>query len=468
MIKFFHKVQRVYLGVDLIFILVSFYVPYVVRYNSLQSAYNKQFLPIISEDCFIFTLWAVLIVTFFTRNRLYATDRDLSIPRELLRVIICISCAAILTGSVMFFAKYKSFSGLVFLRHYVLLFVFLGGWRMIKRLILRRLISKGVHNINVLVVGTGQVARAVLREVERHPYWGFRVTGFLDDCEELFVENIPVLGKFSDFSAIAGSYSVDEVIVAVLSEKQAVSEVIEEAKKMDIGVRIVPSSFEEPLPALSLSYLGIIPALTRRAPDPLGTIFKKLFDFMVSLILAILFSPLFVIVGLLIKLCSDGPIFYVQQRVGFKGRVFDLYKFRSMIKDADRLKPKLLENNELKGDILFKIKKDPRITRLGKFLRKYSLDELPQLFNVLKGDMSLVGPRPPTIHEVEQYNHFHLERLSTKPGMTGLSQIRGRSDLPFHRWFRWDLWYIRNWSFGLDVQILLWTIPAVLKGKGAY
>jgi lipopolysaccharide/colanic/teichoic acid biosynthesis glycosyltransferase len=139
-----------------------------------------------------------------------------------------------------------------------------------------------------------------------------------------------------------------------------------------------------------------------------------------------------------------------------------------MVKNADELKATLLDRNEVKDGIIFKIRQDPRITRVGRLIRKYSLDELPQLFNVLKGDMGLVGTRPPTPEEVKKYNHDQMQRLSIRPGITGLSQIKGRSELTFRQWIKWDLWYINNWSFGLDLLILWWTIPAVLKGKGAY
>jgi len=144
-----------------------------------------------------------------------------------------------------------------------------------------------------------------------------------------------------------------------------------------------------------------------------------------------------------------------------------MYKFRTMVNNADDLRRELDEMNEMDGPV-FKIKDDPRITQVGKFIRRYSLDELPQLFNVFKGDMSLVGPRPPLAGEVEQYSHIHMQRLAIRPGMTGLSQVKGRSDLTFKNWVKWDLWYISNWSFGFDLQILWWTLPAVLAGKGAY
>jgi len=176
---------------------------------------------------------------------------------------------------------------------------------------------------------------------------------------------------------------------------------------------------------------------------------------------------LFALLAILIKLDSKGSVFYVSKRIGKKGKPFDFYKFRTMVVDAEKMLAQLRDKNETDGPI-FKMKNDPRITRIGRFLRRYSLDELPQLWNVLKGNMSIVGPRPPIPQEVKNYKEGQLKRLEIKPGITGLWQIRGRSDASFHRLIRWDIWYIRNWSLWLDLKIILKTIPAVLKGKGAY
>ncbi|MFA5276429.1 MAG: sugar transferase, partial [Candidatus Omnitrophota bacterium] len=168
-----------------------------------------------------------------------------------------------------------------------------------------------------------------------------------------------------------------------------------------------------------------------------------------------------------VKLTNPGPVFFVSKRSGKKGMAFDMYKFRSMVKDAEKQRDALSDKSEVKGPI-FKIKQDPRLTRIGKILRKYSLDELPQLFNILKGDMSLVGPRPFPVAESNKIEYQHIPRLNIRPGVTGLAQVKGRSNLKFNQWMRWDIWYMENWSFGLDIRILLWTIPAVFKGKGAY
>ena len=470
MIKSLRKTQPIYILIDLLLMLISFFVPYILRYNSFDGVSVRFYLPNFAEHCYIFTLWAIFIVISFKNKHLYSTDRNLSIPKELQQVIMRIFYTSVIVGSVVFFMKYKFFSRLVFAGNFGLLCTFLEGWRIIKRLILRKLVREGFHNINLLVVGTTKVYKMVLAEVKKQPHFGFKIIGFLDEHKKGNVDGIPVLGKLSDFAVVAKKYFVEEVIIIMPFTQKPVLELITQAQKMRLGVRVVPEHLEEPLPILGISYFGIIPLLTyQKQKKHLSEMSSKRFlDMGASLILmTLLFIPC-VIIAILIKIDSSGPVFCVQKRLGLKGITFNFYKFRSMFKDADKLKDQLLEKNESKDNVMFKIKKDPRVTKAGRFLRKYSLDELPQLFNVLKGNMSLVGPRPPLPDEVGKYNHDHIERLSVKPGITGLSQVRGRSDLSFSRWVRWDLWYINNWSFGLDIRILFWTISTVLKGKGAY
>jgi len=195
---------------------------------------------------------------------------------------------------------------------------------------------------------------------------------------------------------------------------------------------------------------------------------KRLFDIVVAAILLILLIPFFLTVALLIRLDSKGPFLFYQQRVGKQGKLFKMWKFRSMYADAEERLKELKKNNEMKGGVLFKMKQDPRITRVGRFIRKLSIDELPQLWNVLKGEMSLVGPRPPLPNEVAQYTPYQYQRLMIKPGITCIWQISGRSKIPFEQQVEMDLEYIEKQSFWLDIVILLKTIPAVLKANGAY
>jgi exopolysaccharide biosynthesis polyprenyl glycosylphosphotransferase len=470
MIRFSRKIQPVYIAIDMFLMAIAFFVPYVFKYNGIRNLFININLPNATEYCFVFVLEVIFIISTFKNKHLYGTDRELTIPREFTRVIICVFYTSIVVGSTVFFAHYLFFSRFVFVVNIALFVLLLGGWRILKRLILRKLIREGFHNINILIVGAGKVSELIVEEIKQRAYLGFNIVGFLDDTQNGCIYGKPVLGKLSDFVEVTKKYFVDNVIITMLPERKVIAELIEQIGKMQLGVMVVPEYFEGALPVVDVNRIGVIPVLTynTRKPHPSEAVSKRVFDFFVSLVLIVLLLPLLLIIAILIKFNSVGPVFFCSRRVGMKGINFNFYKFRSMVENADELKDKLLEQNEVRDKVMFKIKDDPRMTKLGKFLRRYSLDELPQLFNVLIGNMSLVGPRPPLLDEVEKYGHNHIDRLSIKPGITGLSQIKGRSDLSFSRWVRWDLWYINNWSFGLDLKILLETIPVVLKGKGAY
>ena len=337
-------------------------------------------------------------------------------------------------------------------------------------MIVRNLIKQGYYNINTLIVGAGRIGRLLVKELEKQPFLGLTAKGFLDDSKTGDIDGVAVLGKLSDFIDVCKRNFIDEVFITIPSEREQVAKIIQASKNMHLGIRVVPEKFEDALMEVTIAHLGVMPVLTyqERRIHRTEIFLKRCFDFIISSFAAIVLSPLFLLIAIAIKLDSPGPVFYRQKRMGMKGSFFYVYKFRSMVEGAEKLKESLEDMNEVRGGIIFKVKRDPRITRIGGFLRKYSLDELPQFFNVLFGQMSLVGPRPPLASEVEKYDIWHMDRLFIRPGMTGLSQIRGRSELSFHRWVRWDVWYANNWSFWLDLSILWRTIPTVLKGKGAY
>jgi len=462
------KIYSFYILMDLLFIGVSFLLSYLLRY--LGSIFQDSAAINPRQYFSFFMLWTVFILLVFSLRGLYHTDRSLTIPEEAFKTVTNILYVSILMSAVIFLTQYKFFSRLVFLLSFIFLCFFLSAWRITKRIILRRLIAEGFHNLNILIVGAGSSGIEVLGEIKRNPWWGFRVIGFLGEDVKKTVDGAAVLGAYRDFPRVVKKYFIDEVIITSPFDKEDISDLIKQAKELHVGIRLVPENLEEPPLVSNINYLGIIPLLTykerRRHPSELAL--KRIFDLTISMILLLLLSPAFLVTMILIKFDSKGPLFFVQKRVGFKGRVFNLYKFRSMVEEAESLKPALLPKNEIKDGVIFKIKDDPRVTPIGKFLRKYSLDELPQLFNVFIGDMSLVGTRPPMIDEVDKYTHDHMQRLVVRPGLTGLSQVRGRSELTFRNWVRWDMWYINNWSFWLDMKILWWTIPVVLKGKGAY
>ncbi len=459
------RIYSIYFLIDIVFIAISFYWPY--KFNSaLVPQYDP---PGLKSYLAVYFFWGVTLLFLLKNAFLYYTDRYLSISGEWLKVAKCILYASILAVLFIFILRITVFSRLVFVESTLSLLLSLSIWRTIKRICVRYLIQKGYANYNILIVGAGSAGLALAEEIKAFPYLGIKTIGFLDDTKTGKVNGSQVLGKIADMDKIVNRYFIDEVYVSIPSERKIVGEVIQKGARLGRTVRIVAEHFNMPYRQVKLNYIGAIPLMAyfEKGSQASDSISKRLSDILIAGLILTLFSPLFVIIAFLIKLESHGSVFYVSKRSGKKGVVFDLYKFRSMIKDADSFKESLRSKSEVEGPI-FKIRNDPRVTGIGRFLRRYSMDELPQLINVVKGDMSLVGPRPFPVEESDKVEYKHIPRLNIRPGITGLAQVKGRSDLKFNNWMRWDIWYVDNWSLGLDIKIILLTIPAVLKGKGAY
>lgn len=320
----------------------------------------------------------------------------------------------------------------------------------------------------VLIIGTDNRALKAAELFNNNPEWGIRVVGLLTNNKHE-VGKTPLTYKVEDLDSVLEKNIVDCVLFAGgldnLVQLQSIARRCE-IEGIDFAFTISTlgekfrNVFAVPLDGSSVVLLKSVP----RSPEEL--FFKRLFDIFASAILIILSLPLWLIIPILIKKDSPGPVFFCQERIGKNGRRFIMYKFRSMVVDAEKMQEKMRPLNEVDGPA-FKMKKDPRVTRFGKFIRRTSLDEFPQLFNVLKGDMSMVGPRPPIFEEVLQYRLWERKRLSVVPGITCLWQVSGRSELKFNEWMKLDIQYIENWSFTLDFKILMRTIPAVLSLKGA-
>lgn len=332
---------------------------------------------------------------------------------------------------------------------------------------------KGLNYRSLLIVGTGKRARHFIDLAVQHKEFGFKILGLIDDDavkkgQEL--HGCKVLGTLEDMREIILANVVDEVIFIVpRSWLNKIEELMSFCESQGLPVHLAVDYFELKLSRARLGNLADIPLLTfETGPGKLEHLFlKRLFDICVSSALLLIASPLFLIIAVLIKMFSPGRAFFRQERCSLNGRRFTLYKFRTMSEDAESRLSEVLPLNEMSGPV-FKISNDPRITGLGRFLRKFSLDELPQLYNVFKGDMSLIGPRPPLPSEVEKYDFWHRRRLSMRPGITCLWQVNGRSSIvDFDRWARLDLEYIDNWSLWLDLKIFFKTIPAVALGNGA-
>jgi exopolysaccharide biosynthesis polyprenyl glycosylphosphotransferase len=320
------------------------------------------------------------------------------------------------------------------------------------------------RSLNVLILGAGPTGRRLARYLRQNPQHRRVVRGFLDD------QNYPgfgVLGRVSDLAQVARAEFVDEVIVAFAGDPALIRWVNQEAHAQHLDLRLVPSLPESSLPDEWIDNWAGIPLITlHRESLPAGPLLiKRWLDVSLASLGLLLLGPMLLLLAALIRLDSLGPALYAAPRAGRKGRRFRCFKFRTMVRDADLGREELRARNEREGPC-FKLREDPRITRLGRWLRRYSLDELPQLWNVVRGDMSLVGPRPHPLDDCARYDLDHLRRLDVTPGMTGLWQVSARQSSSFRTNFQLDLEYIENWSLGLDLRILWATLAVVVRGTG--
>ena len=316
----------------------------------------------------------------------------------------------------------------------------------------------------ILLVGAGPAGRSIARALRNDPFHRAIVRGFVDDDLPLSPD---VLGRVEDLEWLARGEFIDEVILALPGEPERTREAAEAALRNHLDIRAVPDLPPGPWPDATVDSIGEVPVVTlHREPVPTAALFlKRLLDLSVAALALVLAAPVMAMVALFIRLESAGPIIYAAERTGAKGRRFRCYKFRSMVTNADHLKDDLRARNQREGPI-FKIVNDPRITRVGRFIRRYSVDELPQLWNVLRGEMSLVGPRPHPVDEVNHYELHHYRRLDVKPGITGLWQITARHSPSFDLNMHLDLTYIENWTMRLDLRILLQTIRVLFAPEG--
>ena len=337
------------------------------------------------------------------------------------------------------------------------------AWRRYQHQRFRRRLSSKSGARNVLIAGACSLGRKIADYLEQHPETDRTFCGFLDDWKPA---GDGVIGRTRDLAKLARSCFIDEVILASAYDRERVLLILREAQRLHLDVKIAPELFGC-APAPQTERIGdvLLVSLHEECPPFLGLMLKRALDMTGSALALVCLTPAWAVIALSIKLDSPGPILYAAPRAGRKGRPFRCYKFRTMVKDADLLKEKLRERNQRRG-AFFKITDDPRITRVGRFLRRYSLDELPQLWNVLIGDMSLVGPRPHPLDDFSAYAIEHLPRLDVTPGMTGLWQVTARRDPSFQTGVDLDLDYIRHWSLGMDMRILLKTAGAVFRGSG--
>jgi exopolysaccharide biosynthesis polyprenyl glycosylphosphotransferase len=352
------------------------------------------------------------------------------------------------------------------------------GSRLGQQKVLRSIRRRGHNARTLLLVGGGPRGRRFVARLHERPDLGYRLIGYVDDAvapgrEQLHEQlgGAPWLGTIDDLARVVAEEVVDEVVIAlpVKSHYERMEAIIALLEEQGITIHVVSDFFRRRLARCQPAELEDLPLVSLQSAPPLGWHMevKRAFDFVVAAALLVLLLPLFALVALVIKLDSRGPVFFVQERMGYNKRRFRLFKFRTMVVDAEARMKEIEHLNEKEGPI-FKIKNDPRITRVGRWLRRTSIDELPQFINVILGDISLVGPRPLSIRDALGLSEdWQKRRFSVKPGITGLWQVSGRSNLSFKQWMLLDLEYIDRWSLALDFKILLRTIPVVISGEGA-
>ncbi len=389
------------------------------------------------------------------------------------RIFNAVAKTLVLAFAFAFIFRPLVYSRLLILEAGVIMILLLSLQRAVVLLVRNRLRRKGIGVKRIVIVGAGEVGRRVMRTVVARLDLGYEIVGYVDDNPtkgEGEVGRFKGLGPIDNLAQIIDSKGVDEVIVTLpWTYHRRILSVLRECERRDVAARIVPDIFQLSLSHVEVSDLGGLPLISvdEISFSPVALVVKRVIDIVGALLVLILGAPLLGVIALAIRLDSPGPILFRQERVGQNHRPFTIYKFRSMRVGAELEQAELRDFNEADGP-LFKIRDDPRLTRVGAFLRHVSLDELPQLLNVLRGEMSLVGPRPPIPAEVAQYQAWHKQRLVVPPGMTGMWQVSGRSELTFDEMVLLDLYYIEHWSPWLDFKIMLRTIPTVLLGDGAY
>lgn len=414
-------------------------------------------------------LGMMLLIQGFMRSQgfLFAGKRERGLTEDLLFSAKATCYAFLMSIGITFLLKTTFIYSRVTLVTFAVLMLVEGVMlRAAYKYASHKLNERGLLQDRILIVGAGKVGNELQSTLEAEKRSKYKIIGYLDD----YKIGSEVIGKTTELESVLQNQHVDVVYITIPSERSVIESILHTIYKYNVDIRIIPEMFDRMSTVFafhtdsSQPYMEIVKTPLRG----INVLLKRLFDILISSVLLLLLSPLFLALGLWTKLDSKGPVFFKQVRVGKNGVPFSMIKFRSMRVDAERLREQLDKENTVSGGPAFKLKADPRVTRSGRWLRKYSLDELPQLWNVLRGHMSLIGPRPPLPDEVAQYTNYHWRRMDVLPGMTGLWQVSGRSDLDFESWIDLDIQYIERWSFALEMKILLKTIPVVIKGTGAY
>jgi exopolysaccharide biosynthesis polyprenyl glycosylphosphotransferase len=410
-------------------------------------------------------LWVLVLVLF----SVYDARRNLHVVDEMASLALGSLLAGVSLAGVLYLS-FRDISRVLFLSFLVLAFLLLLLWRLLVRIAFRWQILRGVQERRVLIVGAGKVGKEFERRVYEYETLGLRLVGFLDDDAGKRVKDKSILGRLDELSSVICEKKIDDVVFALPRRAyESLNRLTAELHCQPVRVWVIPDYFALALHQASVEEFAGIPMLDLRAPalSDYQRSVKRVFDLVLTIGAMPLVLPLMGVIAVAIRLDSPGPVLFLQKRAGENGRLFEMYKFRTMVQNADAMRL-ISEYRDEQGNPIHKMRNDPRVTRVGRFLRRTSLDELPQLFNVLKGEMSVVGPRPELPFLVDHYELWQRKRFAVPQGITGWWQVNGRSDKPMHLHTEDDLYYVQHYSLWLDLEILLKTILVVLRGGGAY
>jgi exopolysaccharide biosynthesis polyprenyl glycosylphosphotransferase len=462
------------IAIDAVLVNLGFALAYWTRYQ-LQWPW-----PVAAENRIPYgtyvpmeAILTILLLIVYGMQQLYTPQRGRSWIDESFALLNGTATGVMLMIVLTYFLPDLSYSrGLLPLAAMTML-VLLVVSRVAKSVIMSRMRRKGIGIKHVLIVGAGEVGRTVMRTVVARPELGYRLVGFVDDDPnkgQTDLGRIKALGSLDNLPTVISVLTIDMVIVTLpWMYQRKILRIVRQCERHSVQVYIVPDLLQITINQVGIETLGEVPmiGLREEAISQEWRVVKRIIDILGASAALIAGAPFALLVALLIKLDSQGPVIFRQIRLGEREKPFSCYKFRTMRQNAEDEKAALIkETNSDKR--LFKMKDDPRITPLGRLLRKYRIDEYPQFFNVLRGDMSIVGPRPPVPSEVEHYLEWHRHKLDVPAGITGLAQVSGGSDLSFDEWALLDTWYAENWTFLLDLKIMLKTIGVILIGRGAY
>lgn len=447
---------------DFLALLAAGVIAYAIRFTGLSQEIRPVILDIPFGTFFAVTsVFSVVWLVVFALSGLYEIGRHRTPAEELSKIFLACSTGALIVVLTFFFSRNLFSSRFIILASWVLAIVLVSIERGIMRFVIKSFYSRGIGVHRILLIGANEAQEQLVAELQKNKSWGYRVTAFTDEVNDK---------SFEDIQRNITERHVDEVLVTDLTiPRRFLEQLIDLTAEHHVIYKYFPGYLETQSLRLEVDTIGGVPVVEvkRTRLDGWGRVLKRLFDIVISSIGIVCCVPIWLVIAIVIKLDTPGPIFMKLTRVGARGTLFGLYKFRSMIKDAHKLKHELLEKNERQDGPLFKMKNDPRVTRVGKVLRSWSLDELPQLINVFRGEMSLVGPRPHEPGEVSQYQSHHRQLLNIKPGMTGMAQVSGRSGLQFEEEVTLDVYYIQHWSLWLDIVIIAKTPFVVIKRQNA-